>query len=67
RDERWIEYTKKTAQTQNSTRQTALFPLSPPSQKTKARYMNLNKNGDRQIKMGTKNGDRQIIKMGTGR
>ncbi|MGK5092041.1 hypothetical protein WDW89_08530, partial [Deltaproteobacteria bacterium TL4] len=42
RDERWIEYTKKTAQTQNSTRQTALFPLSPPSQKTKARYMNLN-------------------------
>ena len=40
-DERWEAFTKKAAQTQNSLRQTPLFPLVPPTQKTKARYMNL--------------------------
>ena len=40
-DERWHEFVKKAAETQSSIRQTLLFPLSPPSQKTKARYMNV--------------------------
>jgi hypothetical protein len=40
-EERWQEFVKKASATQSSLRQTVLFPLAPPSQKTKARYMNL--------------------------
>jgi hypothetical protein len=40
-DERWNAFVKKASETQSSIRQSVLFPLAPPSQKTKARYMNL--------------------------
>ena len=41
KDENWEAFTKKASQTQNSIRQTNMYAFSPPTQKSKARYMNL--------------------------
>lgn len=40
-DETWKAFTQKAAQTKSQVQQTALAFLSPPNQRTKARYMNL--------------------------
>ena len=41
KDETWKAFTQKAAQTKSQVQQTALAFLSPPNQRTKARYMNL--------------------------
>lgn len=40
-DKTWLEYTKFAAQTRKRTQQTSLAFLSPPNQRTKSRYMNV--------------------------
>jgi len=40
-DETWVAFTRLATQTKCSVQQTALAPLAPPNQRTKARYMNL--------------------------
>jgi len=41
RDETWTAFTRLAAQTKSRVQQTALAPLAPPNQRTKARYMNV--------------------------
>jgi hypothetical protein len=41
KDERWSAFTRQVGQTKTAVLQTELACLAPPSQKTKARYMNL--------------------------
>jgi hypothetical protein len=41
RDETWVAFTRLAAQTKRRVQQTSLAPLSPPNQRTKARYMNV--------------------------
>jgi hypothetical protein len=40
-DEQWLAFTQAAAQTRNQVQQTALAPLAPPQQRSKARYMNV--------------------------
>ncbi len=40
-DKTWLEFTKFAAQTKKRTQQTSLAFLSPPNQRTKSRYMNV--------------------------
>lgn len=40
-DNAWVEFTQLAAQTKSKVQQTALAPLAPPNQRTKARYMNV--------------------------
>jgi hypothetical protein len=40
-DESWTAFTRLAAQTKSRVQQTALAPLTPPNQRTKARYMNM--------------------------
>jgi hypothetical protein len=40
-DETWLAFTRLAAQTKSRVQQTALAPLAPPNQRTKARYMNV--------------------------
>lgn len=40
-DETWMAFTQLATQTKGRVQQTALAPLSPPNQRTKARYMNV--------------------------
>lgn len=49
-DEAWQRFTRLAAQTKSQVQQTALAALAPPNQRTKARYMNL----DRLIQWGHK-------------
>ncbi len=41
RDETWLEFTRLAAQTKKRVQQTSLAYLTPPNQRTKARYMNV--------------------------
>jgi len=40
-DPTWQEYARRTGQAKRQVQQTALAPLAPPNQRTKARYMNV--------------------------
>jgi hypothetical protein len=42
-DENWIEFTKSAALTSKKVQQTSLMALAPPNQRSKARYMNVDK------------------------
>jgi hypothetical protein len=49
-DQDWLVFTKLAAQTKQQVQQTALAALAPPNQRSKARYMNV----DRLIRWGSK-------------
>ena len=40
-DSAWVKFTQLAAKTKSKVQQTALAPLAPPNQRTKARYMNI--------------------------